>query len=381
MQIELTFEGAEWLSPEAGLRIGPLSVNAGRITAQPGRAVDLSGKLILPGIVDLHGDGFERHLAPRRGAMKDMRAGILSTEAELAANGITTAVLAQFYSWEGGLRSPEFATRVLDAVEAARPFVQTDLQLQLRLETHMLDAHDAALEMIAHYGITYVAFNDHLPHAHLAAGKRPPRLTGTALKSGRNPEKHLAMMQALHAQSEHVPAAMNRLGHQLGALGIHMASHDDRTADDRTTWAGRGATICEFPETREAAEAARASGDPTILGAPNVVRGASHNGNVSARDLISQGLCSALASDYHYPAPRNAVWDLVDTGICDLATAWRLVSTNPAQILGMTDRGALAPGLRADLTILDAQTRRCEATMAAGQFTYLTGDTARRLLN
>jgi len=90
MPIDLTFTGARWLSPQ-GLRDGPLAISGGLVgTAAGGRPVDLSGKLILPGIVDLHGDGFERHLAPRRGAMTDLAAGLVSAEAELAANGITT---------------------------------------------------------------------------------------------------------------------------------------------------------------------------------------------------------------------------------------------------------------------------------------------------
>lgn len=386
MSIELTFTGARWLAPE-GLREGPLSVSAGLIagviagvtSAAGGRAVDLSGKLILPGIVDLHGDGFERHLAPRRGAMTNLAAGLVSAEAELAANGITTAVLAQFYSWEGGLRSPDFARRMLAALARARPLLDTDLQVQLRLETHMIDDFPAVLELLSDHAIRYVAFNDHLPHARLAAGRTIPRLTGTALKSGRSPEAHLALMQALHARSAEVPAALDALCGTLAARGIRFASHDDATPEDRAIWAARGAGISEFPETREAAEAAHVAGQPVILGAPNVVRGASHKGKVSARDLVADGLCTALASDYHYPAPRNAVWELVDLGVLSLAEAWALVSSGPAEVLGLADRGRLSPGLRADLLVLDAETRRVEATLCAGIVTYLAGDTARRL--
>ncbi|WP_417524973.1 alpha-D-ribose 1-methylphosphonate 5-triphosphate diphosphatase [Marinovum sp.] len=378
MPIEMTFTGARWLSPE-GLRDDPLSVADGVVTESAGRTVDLSGKLILPGIVDLHGDGFERHLAPRRGAMTNLAAGLISAEAELAANGITTAVLAQFYSWEGGLRSPDFATRMLEALARMRAQIDTDLQVQLRLETHMIDDFPAVLDLIARHDIRYVAFNDHLPHDRLAACRSIPRLTGTALKSGRSPEAHLALMQALHARSAEVPAALDALCATLTARGIRYASHDDATPDDRATWAARGALISEFPETREAALAAHQSGQPVVLGAPNVVRGASHKGKVSARALVEEGLCAALASDYHYPAPRNAVWELVDLGLLDLAAAWALISSGPAEVLGLTDRGSLAPGLRADLLILDAETRRVEATLSGGTFTYLAADTARRL--
>ncbi|TNF22305.1 MAG: alpha-D-ribose 1-methylphosphonate 5-triphosphate diphosphatase [Rhodobacteraceae bacterium] len=378
MTAELTFSGANWLSP-SGFVTAPLSIAEGRIVAEPGRAVDLSGKLILPGIVDLHGDGFERHLAPRRGAMNDLTRGLISAEAELAANGITTAVLAQFYSWEGGLRGPDFATRMLAALETVKAGLDTDLRVQLRVETHMIDAYPEILGLIDRHAIGYVAFNDHLPHDHLARGKRPPRLTGTALKSGRNPEKHLALMQALHDRRAEVPAALDALCADLARRGLHMASHDDATPEDVAAWAARGVTISEFPETLEAARAAQEAGMATVLGAPNVARGASHKGMVSAREVIVEGVCSALASDYHYPSPRNAARDLADLGLADVAAAWALVSTNPARILGLADRGTLAPGQRADLVILDQDSRRLEATLARGRFTYLAGDTARRL--
>src|SRR5690606_37976152 len=118
-----------------------------------------------------------------------------------------------------------------------------------------------------------IVFNDHLPHAALAAGKRPPRLTGQALRIGRNPETHLAAMQALHAGMDRVPEALARLTGDLAASAMAMGSHDDRSQEDRDTWRRFGVTIAEFPETIEAAEAARAGGDAIIMGAPNVVRG------------------------------------------------------------------------------------------------------------
>lgn len=377
--IELTFENAQWLAPD-GLCEQPLGISGGRVGGR-GRSVDLGGKLILPGIIDLHGDAFEHHIAPRRGAMTNAAAGILAAEADLAANGVTTAILAQFYSWEGGMRSPDAARRMLQATTAARQVAHTDLRVQLRLETHMLDDFPEVLELLERHDIRYVAFNDHLPHERLAAGRTIPRLTGTALKSGRSPEKHLALMQALHARTGDVPEALETLCTQLASRGILMASHDEASAEARKTWAARDVMISEFPESFEAAEAARDMGCATILGAPNLVRGASHKGNASARDMVERGLVTALASDYHYPSLRGAAWYLVDAGTLDLAQAWALISANPARILGLADRGSLAPGKRADLIILDAATRRIEATLSGGQVTYLTGDTAARLIS
>jgi len=379
--LNLTLTGAEVLLPDDGLTLADLSLFDGVIQPDSaGRQVDLTGYLVLPGIIDLHGDGFERHIAPRRGAMKQMDEGILSVEAELAANGITTAVLAQFHSWEGGVRGPEFAAQVFEAIASVKDRVVTDLLPQLRFETHMLDDYPGLPGRISAWQVPYIVFNDHLPHERLAQGRTPPRLTGQALKAGRSPERHLDMLQTMHSRRGEVPAALDDLCAKLAERGVRMGSHDDATAHTRAEWRARGAQIAEFPETLEAAEAARAAGDHIILGSPNVVRGGSHKGNVSALDLITMGYCDALASDYHYPSPRRAALMLAKSGLLDFAGAWALVSSGPARVLGMHDRGKLEPGQRADLVILDARTHRVAATLAGGRVSYMAGDIAARFV-
>ncbi|WP_278923050.1 alpha-D-ribose 1-methylphosphonate 5-triphosphate diphosphatase [Pseudophaeobacter profundi] len=378
---ELRLQGGDVLTPAGLERNGEIGLAQGRISAGgSGRAVDLSGYLLLPGIIDAHGDGFERHLAPRRGAMKQMAEGVVATEAELAANGITTAVLAQFHSWEGGLRSPDYAGQVFAALAEVRGDLVTDLIPQLRFETHMLDDYAALPQKIADWAVPYIVFNDHLPHDRLAQGKKPPRLTGQALKAGRNPDRHFEMLLEMHRRSGEVPAALEALCTQLHHLDLRIGSHDDQTAQDRATWRARGALISEFPETQEAAEAARAGGDHIILGAPNVVRGGSHKGNASALDLIAMGLCDALASDYHYPSPRRAALMLARAGLLDLGAAWGLVSSGPAQLLGLSDRGDFSVGKRADMVILDRASERVAATLSGGRLSYMSGEIATRFI-
>ncbi len=372
--LDLTLTGGTVLGPD-GLADRPLAMSGGHIHDNGGRVMDASGYWILPGIVDLHGDGFERHLAPRRGAQGELGPGLDALDRELAAAGITTAVLAQFYSWEGGMRGPEFAWRLAAALDATRTL--TDLRLQLRLEIHMLDAYDDARALIARHAIPYVVFNDHLPHAALDQGKTPPRLTGQALKAGRSPEAHLALLKAMHARKDDVPTRLAALAAHLAGLGVLMGSHDDHTAEDRARARAIGARIAEFPETRAAAEAAVAAGDPVLMGAPNVLRGGSHKKNQRAADLIADGLVSALVSDYLYPAPHRAALNLVETGL-SLAEAWALVSTRPARILGLNDRGDLTPGKRADLVVVEKASGRVEATVCAGQISYLSGSLANR---
>ena len=198
--VDLDVIGAEVLHP-GGLSRDRLSIGNGMIVDAPvGRAIDLSGYRVLPGIVDVHGDGFERHLAPRRGAMKQMAEGLIASEAELAANGITTGVLAQFVSWEGGLRGEEFADQVFGAIRDTAPSLVTDMRAQLRLETHLLHLYDDLPDMIDRWGVGYIVFNDHLPHDRLAQGRQPPRMVGQALKARRLQLQGVALRRLIQRQ-------------------------------------------------------------------------------------------------------------------------------------------------------------------------------------
>ena len=376
MQCDLT--GAQILRP-GGLVPDVVSLSDGVFVETPqNRRIDLSGYWVLPGIIDLHGDGFERHLAPRRGVVRNLGAGLVATEAELAANGITTAVLAQFYSWEGGIRSPEFALAFLSAWSDMAGHFDTDLSVQLRFETHMLDHYTRFYDLVCRFQVPYVVFNDHLPHRSLAAGKKPPRLTGQALKSGRNPQEHLHLLAEMHSRSSEVPAALQGLARRLQARETLLGSHDDADAAADALARGLGAIVSEFPKTEAAVEAAATTQRSVVLGAPNVVRGGSHNGNVSAADMARRKLCCALASDYHYPSLRFAALALAED--IGLTRAWGLISSGPARILGLSDRGALEIGMRGDFVVLDPNSQRVMATFAKGRPSYLTGAVAERFL-
>lgn len=380
MSLELTLTGAQVLMAD-GFADAELSLAEGKVHAFPaGRQVDLSGYWVLPGIVDVHGDAHERHVAPRRGAMKDISEGLRAAEAELAAQGVTTATIAQFSSWEGGVRGPDFADQVFSALRDLRGDLVTDMRGQLRFETCMTELYDDLPAQLAKWEIDYVVFNDHLPHDRLSQGRKPPRLTGKALGAGKNPDDYFAFLLELHARGPEVEARLPALCDALRAAGVQLGSHDDARAEDRETWQGRGVQVTEFPETGIAAETAKAQGTPIVLGAPNVVRGGSHKGNVSALDLIAMGMCDALASDYHYPSMRRAALLVADAGIRDFAGAWALLSSGPARVLGLQDRGVLTPGMRADLVVMEPASRRICATISGGRFSYLHGDVAERFV-
>lgn len=346
----------------------------------PARELDLRGYLVLPGIVDLHGDGFERHLSPRPSAPFDKRRALLSAASELAVNGVTTAWLAQSWSWEGGFRSGSATQELLSALEAARGELTLDMRVQIRLETHVLHEHDALRAAVARHKVDYIIFNNHLPEAVELAEHRPERFAQWAAQQGRDGAALMAIVRAAQEQEPDVADALRDLAAELRMAGVRLGSHDDATAEIRAFYRGIGADVCEFPTTAAAARAARAGGDPVLMGAPNVVRGGSQSGNIAATDLIEAGLCDALVSDYYYPALKQAAWALTDRGLADFARAWAMISTNAADIGGLSDRGRLEAGQRADIVVMNPETRRVEMTLSAGRVAHLSGELARRLV-
>ena len=377
--LSLRLTGAAVLHEDA-LQARSLSMADGRICEGPLPEVNLSGYYILPGIIDLHGDAFERHIAPRPTAPFAPQIGLANTDRDAAANGITTAWLAQSWSWEGGRRGADYAETVLQELEVYRAQMLTDLRVQIRLETHVVDDHDRVLDAIARYTIDYVIFNNHLDEALALCEENPARLDGWAADAGRTGEEHMKIVHAAMERGPDVPRHLCALAEAFDKRGVSYGSHDDGDGETREFYAMLGAKICEFPTSRRAAKAAHAMGDPVLLGAPNVVRGVSQSGNISARELIRDNLCDALVSDYYYPALARAAWKMVDDGALDLPHAWAMISQNPADILRLHDRGRLDVGKRADFVVVNQETRSIEATVTGGRFSYLAGDAANRFL-
>ena len=356
----------------------PLTIADGVIADGPAPELDLSGYLLLPGIIDLHGDGFERHLSPRPSAPFEKVRALSSVAAELAVNGVTTAWLAQSWSWEGGFRSGAATVALLQALDQARPRLLADMRVQLRLETHVVDQHPAVMRAVTAHGVDYVVFNNHLPEAQEMANHHPDRLAQWAAQTRRTPDEMMAIVRAAEAQAPLVPGALRALAAAFRVQGVRMGSHDDASAETRAFYRGLGAPIAEFPTSFEAARAARAAGEPVLMGAPNVVRGGSQTGNIAAADLVAEGLVDALMSDYYYPALPQAAWALVAKGLCDLPTAWGMISAAPARIMGLADRGHLGLGARADVVAVNPDTHRVELTLCQGRVAHLSGELARR---
>ncbi len=261
---------------EGRLQDRSLVIEDGRISKGPHPAVDLEGFWILPGIIDLHGDAFERHIAPRPPSAPPfpIANGLASVDRDAAANGgVTTAWLAQSWSWEGGKRSPDYAEELLQDLDIYRRHALTDLHVQLRVETHMLDSGgDRLLAAVRRHGIDYVVFNNHLDEAVNAWDIKPNVIATWAAQHRVSPPEELMgkVREAKERSGEVPPRFLCRLAEAFDGLGVTYGSHDDETAETREWFSTIGAKICEFPPTARAppAAVARAIGDPVLMGGP-----------------------------------------------------------------------------------------------------------------
>jgi alpha-D-ribose 1-methylphosphonate 5-triphosphate diphosphatase len=344
--------------------------------ARGGSTFDARGLLVLPGIVDIHGDAFERQLQPRPGVDFPPHIALADTEAQLLANGITTAFHGITLSWEPGLRSPDAWHGMLSALRT-RPWT-CDMRVHLRWEAYNLDALDMALADIAAGHVHLVAFNDHTPAilkkiADPVAGAKYSDRAGMTLDAFRD------LAGRIGERADAVPAAQARIAAAARNAGTPLASHDDATVPTRVAFRELGARICEFPMAEEVARAARAAGDWVVMGSPNVIRGRSHLGWASAARMAEAGVCNVLSSDYYYPAMLRAALTLAGRGVLGLKEAWALISANPAAAAGLADRGSIAVGQRADLVLVDTDRERVIATIAGGHIAYLTPEGAARL--
>jgi alpha-D-ribose 1-methylphosphonate 5-triphosphate diphosphatase len=338
------------------------------------RRIDADGLLVLPGIVDIHGDAFERQMMPRPGVGFPIDIALLDSDRQVLANGITTVFHGVTCSWEPGLRGPENARAIIAALDQLRPLLGADTRFHLRHETFNLDVEAEVLGWLASARIDALAFNDHMTST-IKAKDPDAQLRRMSERSGLAHAEFEELVTRVHGRAGEVSGSIERLAAAARAAGVPLLSHDDRNPDQRRWYRALGCHATEFPVTMETAQDAAAAADDIIFGAPNVVRGGSHLGWTNAAEMVARGLCSILASDYYYPAPLLAAFRLAATGVAPLERAWSLVSAAPARAMGLADRGTIAAGKRADLILVDAgdpARPRVVATIVAGRPVYMT---------
>lgn len=350
------------------------------IDASRGRArltIDARNLLVLPGIVDLHGDAFERQMMPRAGVDFPIDVALADSDRQAISNGITTVFHATTCSWEPGLRSADNARGLMEAIERQRPQFAADTRFHLRHETYNLDAEAEISQWLTEGRVDLFAFNDHMDGV-VADISNPRKRNRMVERTGLTSDAFDRVVERVVSRASDVPASVSRLAAAARAVEVRMLSHDDATPAMRQEFRELGATIAEFPVNEETARAAASHGDAIVYGAPNVVRGGSHTGWTRASDMIAKGLCSVLASDYYYPAQLLAAFRLAADGVLPLTEAWNLVSAGPARATGLADRGMLAEGRRADILLVDdsAPLRpRLIAVISGGKLVHLTDAT------
>jgi alpha-D-ribose 1-methylphosphonate 5-triphosphate diphosphatase len=378
--MSLGITGGACLLPE-GFAPADLRID-GSVIAPPGpapRRLDASGLLVLPGIVDLHGDAFERQIQPRPGVAFPLPLALADTEAQLLANGITTAFHGVTLSWEPGLRGAETWTALLDALDAARPRNRCDMRVHLRWEAFNIDALGLALDAIGAARVHLLAFNDHTP-AILRKVDDPAALAKYSERAGVPAAAFRALAERAASRGAEMAPAQAEIAAAARAAGLPMASHDDDSIATRNGFRRHGARLCEFPMSDAVARAAVAAGDWVVMGSPNVVRGGSHMGWGSAARMAEARVCRILTSDYYYPALWQAPFLLEARGLLNLREAWALVSANPAAAAGLTDRGTLAEGQRADAVLIaPGDSPRVVAAFANGRLAFSTAEGIDRL--
>jgi alpha-D-ribose 1-methylphosphonate 5-triphosphate diphosphatase len=315
-------------------------------------AEDWDGDYLLPGLVELHTDNIEKHLAPRPGVLWNHEAAIIVHDAQVASAGITTVFDALGIGSRPnvGLRHRDIQTRCAESIEkfSKRGLLRVDHFLHLRCEVATPDVVEVFDDLCGHPLLRLASVMDHTP------GQRqwqdPVQWRKYQERHGKWTDERAAAALAQLADDQRLYAQAHRTDiiTRCRKLGIPVASHDDTLLEHVHEAAADGIVLAEFPTTVVAAQAARSHGIATIMGAPNVVRGGSHSGNVSALELAQEGLLDILSSDYVPSSLLIAVFELVRKAGWTLPRAIATVSSAPARAAGLVDRGVIASGLKAD---------------------------------
>lgn len=332
-----------------------------RGTTSAREAEDWDGDYLLPGLIELHTDNLEKHLAPRPGVQWNTDAAFVIHDAQVAAAGITTVFdsLAIGSRSNVGLRGRDLQTQCAESLTrlAGRKLLRAEHFLHLRCEIATADVVDVFDSLCAHPLLRLASVMDHTPGQRQWHDREQWRRFQE--RNGKLTDEHVAtaLAELTVEQERYADAHRHEIVARCKRLGIPVASHDDTLIEHVEQAAAEGIVLAEFPTTRIAAEAAHAHGLSTVMGAPNIVRGGSHSGNVSALELAEAGLLDILSSDYVPSSLLTAAFELVDKAGWTLPQGIATVSAEPARSAGLHDRGAIEQGLRADfvrVTMLDA---------------------------
>jgi alpha-D-ribose 1-methylphosphonate 5-triphosphate diphosphatase len=355
---------------------GSLRIENGVIAEITESAGQPTGFTVFPGFIDMHGDMIELELEPRPKVDFPMNVAVGHLDARLAAAGVTTAYAGVSFSRsakDGERRSFEHTSAIIRALKDNIQGLRVDHRIHARFDMTYTDAI-AALEGLLEAGaVDLVSVMDHTPGQ--GQYRNIENLIGYRMRGGKSEAEARAEIQTRMDNAvpvEQLLENLQKVSRLCKAHGVAMASHDDDTVQKANLMADIGTVISEFPVTIEAAQVAKDRGMMIAMGAPNAMRGQSYSGNLSARVAHAAGLLHILAADYHPAAILPAIRALTSQDPDGLVGAVRLASKNPAEALGLTDRGEIATGKRADLVIVDAADRVVQ-TFGAGKIIFSNG--------
>jgi alpha-D-ribose 1-methylphosphonate 5-triphosphate diphosphatase len=357
MKHEVNLSNARLVLPDRVVD-GSLSMRGGRIAAvDEGMAVrspalDLEGDWLLPGLIEVHTDNLEGHVKPRPKVQWPLMPALLAHDAELTAAGITTVFdslrLGDEDADDGCYRTLKDSLEAIRAAEAAS-LLRSEHRLHIRLELCKPGVVEDFADFRREPLLAMCSLMDHTPGQRQFADLGAYR-TYYMGKHGVGEAEMDAWIEArLEEHARYAEPNRAALRDMLQGLPVALASHDDATPAHVAEAADYGLTISEFPTTLAAAEACRTHGLTTVVGAPNLVRGKSHSGNVAAAELARHDLLDALASDYVPASLLLGAFRLHDELGWELHRAVAVATRNPAHMVGLTDRGEIAEGKRADL--------------------------------
>lgn len=312
-------------------------------------SIDLRGRMLMPGMIDLHCDALEKEVEPRPGVHFPLDFACAQVDKRNAAAGITTVYHAiSFANHELGIRNNAVAAEVTRAVSGWQQHALVDNRVHLRYEVTDETAPPLLAELLQSGYAQMISFMDHSPGQ--GQFKDVAAFRTYLAKSYKTSEEEIdRILEAKTVSGKNAMARMQTLAELAKELGIAIASHDDDTPEKVDMIATLGAVISEFPINLETAKAARARGLATLFGAPNVLRGKSQSGSMRALDAVIAGVADCLCGDYSPAALLPSMMRLPDLAGIELHQAVALVTCNPAKASGFHDRGEIAVGKRADL--------------------------------
>ncbi len=334
------------------------------------------GMQLFPGFIDMHGDMIEIELEPRPKVDFPMDVAVGHLDTRLAACGVTTAYAGVSFSRtakDGERRSFEHTSRIIRALKDSLQGLRVDHRIHARFDITYTDAIDALAGLLDAGAVDLVSVMDHTPGQ--GQYRNVEKLVANRVSGGLSEEEARAYIERRindAVAAEEILENLEKVSRLCGQHGIAIASHDDDTVEKSHLMADIGAVISEFPVTMEAAKVAKERGLMIAMGAPNAMRGQSYSGNLSAREAHAAGLLHILAADYHPAAILPAIRALAKADPEGLVGAARLATVNPAKALGLTDRGEIAVGKRADLIVVNDKDRVIE-TFCAGQSVHANG--------